>query len=74
VLLAGGEAHLSNSVALITENWFPLGSDVQLLSFGLRFFGDHLSADLGFWYPLTREGTEGFPFLPWLGFCYNFGR
>ena len=74
VLFADGEARLSNSVALITENWFPVGSDVQLLSFGLRFFGDHLSADLGFMYPLTKEGTEGFPFLPWLGFCYNFGR
>jgi hypothetical protein len=72
IVLLGGEARLSNSVALISENWIPTGSDVQLISFGFRFFGDHLSADLGFFYPLTNSSTTGFPFLPWLGFCYNF--
>jgi hypothetical protein len=74
VILAGGETRLSNSVALITENWFPIGSDVSLLSFGVRFFGDHLSSDLGFIYPLSVETNEGFPFLPWLGFSYKFGH
>jgi hypothetical protein len=73
VLMIGGEARLSNSVALISENWIPTGSDVQLISFGFRFFGDNLSADLGFIHPLTKNGTEGFPFIPWLGFCWNFG-
>jgi len=73
VVLLGAEARLSNSVAVISENWIPTGGDVQLISFGFRFFGDHLSADLGFFYPVGSSSTSGFPFLPWLGFCYNFG-
>jgi hypothetical protein len=76
VILLGGEVQVSNSFKLITENWFPVGSDVSLLSFGFRFFGDNIAADLGFFYPMENgEGiSEGFPFLPWLGFAYNFGR
>jgi hypothetical protein len=76
VVLLGGETQLSNSFKLITENWFPIGSDVVLLSLGVRFFGDNLSADLGFFYPMENgQGiSEGFPFIPWLGFAYNFGK
>jgi len=76
VVLVGGEVQVSNSFKLITENWFPVGSDVSILSFGFRFFGDNIAADLGFFYPMENgEGiSEGFPFLPWLGFAYNFGR
>jgi hypothetical protein len=76
VVLVGGEVQVSNSLKLISENWFPVGSDVSLLSFGFRFFGENLAADLGFFYPMENgEGiSEGFPFLPWLGFAYNFGR
>jgi hypothetical protein len=76
VVLVGGEAQLSNSFKLITENWFPVGSDFSILSFGFRFFGDNLAADLGFFYPM-HDGSgisEGFPFIPWLGFAYNFGK
>jgi hypothetical protein len=39
--------------------------------FGIRFFEEKLAADLGFIY---ISGAEGFPFLPWLGFTYNFGK
>jgi len=76
VVLVGGEAQLSDSFKLITENWFPVGSDFSILSFGFRFFGDNLAADLGFFYPM-HDGSgisEGFPFIPWLGFAYNFGK
>ena len=72
VIMVGGELRASNSIKFITENWFPPGSDVALLSFGIRFFGESLAADLGFWYPAGSR-TSGFPFLPWLGFAYNFG-
>ena len=72
VFILGGEVRLSNSIKLISENWFPPASDVQLLSFGLRFFGDRLAADFGLWYPAGAD-TEGFPFFPWIGFAYNFG-
>jgi len=72
VFILGAEVRLSNSMKLISENWFPPSSDVQLLSIGLRFFGDRLAADFGLWYPAGGD-TEGFPFLPWIGFAYNFG-
>jgi hypothetical protein len=76
VILIGGEVQASNSVKFITENWFPVGSDFSILSFGFRFFGDNLAADLGFFYPMWKGSgiSEGFPFIPWLGFAYNFGR
>ena len=75
VIMIGGEAQVSNSIALLTENYIAPGSESTsgLLSFGIRFFGDKLAADLAFFYPLTESGTSGFPFLPWLGFTYNFG-
>lgn len=73
VLVLGGEVQLSNSVALVSENWIPVGSDVQILSLGFRFFGDHLAADFAFFYPVSKSETSGFPFIPWVGFTYNFG-
>lgn len=72
VIILGGELRISNSIKLITENWFPPNSDVQLLSFGLRFFGDRVAGDFGLWYPAGAD-PSGFPFLPWIGFTYNFG-
>jgi hypothetical protein len=76
VVVIGGEVQAGNSFKLITENWFPIDSDVSILSFGFRFFGDNLAADLGFFYPMNKGSgiSEGFPFIPWLGFAYNFGR
>lgn len=75
ILVVGGELRASNSFKVLTENWFPIGSETSLLSFGFRFFGPHLAADLGFIYPLYkgRGISGGWPFIPWLGFAYNFG-
>ncbi len=74
VFVLGGETQVSSNIKLVTENWFPAGTDFKLLSFGIRFFGEHLAADLGFMYPLSDEGgMSGFPFFPWVGFAYNFG-
>ncbi len=72
ILLLGGEYRLSNSTKLITENWIIPDSDSDIISFGVRFFGDNVAADLGF-IRITSLETEGFPFIPWLGFAYNFG-
>jgi hypothetical protein len=72
ILMLGGELRLSNSVKLVTENWFPPKSEAYPLSLGVRFFGDRLAADIALIYPAGVE-TEGFPFMPWLGFAYNFG-
>lgn len=72
LIILGGDVQLSNSIKLISENYIPVGpEDTSIIySFGLRFFGDNLSADLGF-FGVTEE-TEGWPFLPWVGFTYNF--
>lgn len=72
ILLLGGELRLSNSIKLISENWIPPGTDLILFSFGIRFFGENLAADLGLFRP-SKMDTGGFPFIPWLGFAYNFG-
>jgi len=71
LLLLGGEFQLSKSLKFITENWIPMASDAQLLSFGIRFFGPKVAGDLAFYYP-TGTGMSGFPFIPWLGFAYHF--
>jgi hypothetical protein len=69
-VMVGGEWQISGSVKLITENWFPPDVDGGLISFGIRFFGASLAADLGL---ITTTEAEGdFPFLPWIGFAYNF--
>lgn len=72
ILILGGDVQLSNSVKLISENYIPIGTEdgSLLYSFGIRFFGDNLSADLGF-FGVTEE-TEGWPFAPWVGFAYSF--
>ena len=69
-IMFGGEIQLSNSVKIVSENWKLPEEDNLVLSFGLRFFGEHLAADFGL---VTTTGeTEGFPFIPWIGFAYNF--
>lgn len=75
VMVLGGEYQMSNSVKVLTENYIFVGlKDGLLVSGGIRFFGDKLAADIGlFTLPaLVTEGM-GFPFIPWLGFAYNFG-
>ena len=62
----------ARSIKRFSENWIPLGADVAINSFGVIFFGECLSTDLGFMRP-TVTGGGGFPFLPWVGFAYNFG-
>ena len=71
VIVLGGEIRLSNSVKFITENWIPVETDYSIISFGLRFFGSKLAADIGFIRP-SELNSNGFPFIPWLGFAYNF--
>jgi hypothetical protein len=72
IFAIGGELRASKSVKFITENWIFPGEEVQLLSGGLRFFGENLAADFAFIFPAGSD-IEGFPFIPWVGFVYNFG-
>ncbi len=72
LIMIGADMQLSNSIKLISENYVPVGvEDMDIVySFGVRFFGDNLSVDLGF-FGVTAE-SEGWPFIPWVGFTYNF--
>lgn len=72
IVLIGGELRATKSIKFITENWLIPNSEVNLLSFGIRFFGENLAADFGLIHPSGAE-MKGFPFFPWLGFAYNFG-
>lgn len=76
-LMLGGEYQLSNNMKLLTENYVFLGATEagMLVSGGIRFFGDRLAADIGL-VTLTSVLNDdiGFPFIPWLGFAYNFGE
>jgi len=70
MIVLGGELQLSGSVKLITENWLLPGDNPAIISFGIRFFGASLAADFGL--ITSTDASDGFPFLPWLGFAYNF--
>jgi hypothetical protein len=74
ILIAGGEIRISNSVNVISENWIPTDGTEVILSFGLRFFGEHVAGDFAL---ITNSSllseSRGFPFIPWLGVTYNFG-
>jgi len=75
IIVIGGEHRVSNGVKLLTENWWVPGVEDAIehpvLSLGIRFFGEHLAADLGFLH-VVGSGIEGFPFIPWVDFVYNF--
>ena len=45
-----------------------------IVSAGVRFFGENLAADFALWTSPGEFGGDTFPFLPWVGFAYNFGR
>ncbi len=77
VIMAGGELQLSNSIKLITENYvgFGDGSTGGIGSGGVRFFGDQIAVDLALFRPFgSGDDWAGFPFVPYVGFAYNFGR
>jgi hypothetical protein len=74
-LMVGGDTQLSNSVKLLTENWLFTGNDsVLLLSGGIRFFGENLSADIGLFTSPDFFNETGFPFVPWVDFSVSFGK
>ncbi len=72
LVIVGGEVQTSESFKLITENW--IFRDYILYGFGFRFFSEKLTADLGFFRSSEQRNGDGFPFFPWIGFAYNFGK
>ena len=68
VLMVGGEVRVRRSLKIITENYVWTGGS-GILSGGVRFFGEKLSADLGLAFPIGTD--EGFLF-PVVNFVYVF--
>lgn len=67
VVMLGGEVRASRSVKLITEN-YVIAAEGALVSGGLRFFGERLTADLGLIVPVVSGATAAFPLV---NFVYN---
>lgn len=72
LLMIGGEARTGRQLKLITENYFVPGESGVLVSGGVRFFGERLSADGGIGAMVSSQETEG-P-LPLVNFVYTFGK
>jgi hypothetical protein len=68
VLMIGAEKRLSKRLKFVTENyWF---ANVGLVSGGLRFLGERLSADIGLFSPIVEH--EGFIVFPMINFVRKF--
>jgi hypothetical protein len=71
VAMLGGEKRLARRLSFITENYVIPNDDVSsLISYGLRFFGEKLSADLAFW--ITPGNDIPFPGIPYVAFSVKF--
>ena len=73
VVMAGGEMRVGAQTKLITENYFAPGESGAVLSGGIRFFGERLSADFGLFTAVTGEGCDDDEcFFPLVNFVYSF--
>jgi hypothetical protein len=70
VVMIGGEHRVRQNLKIITENYVFDGG--AIVSLGVRFIGDHLSADLGLFTPVV-DGEVPVA-LPIVNFVWTFGR
>jgi hypothetical protein len=71
VAMLGAEKRLGRRVSFITENYLIPNDDANaVISYGLRFFGDKLSADLAFWNAPPNDFI--FPGIPYVSFSVKF--
>jgi hypothetical protein len=68
VAMFGGERRVGRRVKLLTENYVFTGGGI--LSGGVRFLGESLSADLGLFAPIN--GGDGLVALPIANFVWKF--
>ncbi|HEX2190516.1 MAG TPA: hypothetical protein VHG51_16525 [Longimicrobiaceae bacterium] len=73
LVMLGGETRAGRRTKLLTENYFVFGESGGIVSGGVRFFGDRLSADAGI-ATLLGAGCDGQCILPVVNFVYSFGR
>ena len=72
VIPLGGETRTGRRTKLLTENYFVLGEAGALLSGGVRFFGERLSADAGVGF-FVGSDCDGLCWLPLVNFVYSIG-
>jgi len=72
IFLFGGELRVSNSIKIISEDYYNPQNNVGVYSLGFRFFSDKIAGDIGLFYYNQWSDNIGFPFIPWLGFTYSF--
>lgn len=76
VFMGGGEARLTRRTKFVSENYlFTLvngGNNAGMVSGGIRFIGERLSADLGVGFGF--DGSDGICCIPLVNFVYNLGR
>jgi len=71
VVMLGGETRLGRRISFVTENYLVPNDDVSsVISYGLRFFGEKLSADLAFWNAPGERMV--FPGIPYVSFSVKF--
>jgi hypothetical protein len=71
VAMLGAETRLGRRVSFVTENYLIPNDDVTaVISYGLRFFGEKLSADLAFWN--APGNVTVFPGIPYVAFSVKF--
>jgi hypothetical protein len=68
VVMIGGDARIRRNIKVMTENYVWRGGD-GVLTGGVRFLGDHLSADVGLAFPV---GAGEFFAFPVVNFVYVF--
>ena len=71
IFMVGGEARLTRRTKLLTENYFAAGETGGVVSGGVRFFGERLSADFGVAAFLGDDNS--FCCIPLVNFVYSFG-
>ncbi|HET7322529.1 MAG TPA: hypothetical protein VFI96_08560 [Longimicrobiaceae bacterium] len=70
VVMIGGQTRVSRSIKLMTENLFVPGEEGVIVSGGLRFLGERLSADAGL---AALTGEDGGCCFPMVNINYRFG-
>lgn len=68
IVMVGGERRLRGGIKWVTENYVWTGGD-GILSGGLRFFGERMSADVALFAPI---GVSEFVLLPFVNVVWTF--
>ena len=75
-LMLGGNLRIARRVSLMTENYVFTGGGgaggYWVPIYGVRFIGEHLSADVGLVNFAGRGSDPIFPGIPWVGFAVKF--